>query len=84
MSPSLVRVSFGFEEVRFLGHVVLWEGISVDSAKVDAVLNWSRPSNASEIRSFIGLARYYCQFVDGFSKIVAPLTYLTRREAKFK
>lgn len=43
----------------FLGHVVSKEGIKVDRAKVEAVRGWSRPTSATEIRSFVGLVRYY-------------------------
>ena len=32
-------------EVKFLGHVVSHEGISVDLAKIDAILQWERPKN---------------------------------------
>ena len=60
------------------------EGISVDPSKVEAVENWPRPKNVSEVRSFLGLARYYRRFVEGFSKIASPLTQLTRKDVKFK
>jgi len=33
--------------------------------------------------SFLGLARYYKRFVEGFSKIVAPLTQLTHKDQPF-
>ena len=33
--------------------------------------------------SFLGLAGYYRKFVEGFSKLEAPLTKLTRKEEKF-
>nr|KYP68680.1 Transposon Ty3-G Gag-Pol polyprotein [Cajanus cajan] len=33
--------------------------------------------------SFVGLAGYCCRFIEGFSKIVAPLTQLTRKEQPF-
>ena len=45
-------------EAKFLGHVVSQEGISVDLAKIDAILQWERPKNVIEIRSFLGLAGY--------------------------
>ena len=46
-------------------------------------MNWKPPTNVTEIRSFLGLAGYYRKFVEGFSKLAAPLTKLTRKEEKF-
>jgi hypothetical protein len=43
-----------------------------------------RPTNVSEVRSFLGLAGYYRRFVEGFSCIATPLTRLTRKNAKFE
>ena len=37
----------------------------------------------TEIRSFVGLAGYYRRFIEGFSKIAAPLTQLTRKDQPF-
>ena len=42
----------------FLGHVISKEGVQVDPKKVEAVFNWPRPTNVTEIRSFLGMARY--------------------------
>ena len=55
----------------------------MDPQKVEAILNWKPPTSVTEIRSFLGLAGYYRKFVEGFSKIAAPLTRLTRKEEQF-
>jgi len=47
-------------------------------------VNWGRPTNATEISSFLGLAGYYRRFVEGFSRILALLTRLTQKNAKFE
>ena len=67
----------------FLGHVISVEGVSVDPKKIEAVVNWKPPKNVSEVRSFLGLVGYYKKFVEGFSKIAAPLTKLTRKDVKY-
>ena len=46
-------------------------------------MNWKPPSSVTEIKSFLGLEGYYRKFVEGFLKIVAPLTRLTRKEEPF-
>ena len=80
---KLSKCQFWLDSVAFLGHIVSAEGVSVDPQKVEAILNWKPPTSVTEIRSFLGLAGYYCKFVEGFSKIVAPLTRLTRKEEPF-
>ena len=67
----------------FLGHVILAKGVSVDPQKIEAVVNWKPPKNVSEVRSFLGLVGYYRKFVEGFSRIAAPLTKLTRKDVKY-
>jgi hypothetical protein len=71
------------KEVSFLGHVITRGGIAVDAGKVRDVLNWELPTTVSEIRSFLGLTGYYRRFIEGFSKIVKPLTSLLERDKKF-
>ena len=66
-----------------MGHTICKEGIKVDPKKVEAVAQWPRMTNVIEIRSFLGLARYYRKFIKDFSKIAAPLTRLTRKQEKF-
>ena len=53
------KCEFWLTEVRFLGHMVLASGVSMDPEKVEAVMNWERPKSVFEIRSFLGLAGYY-------------------------
>ena len=78
------KCDFWLDKVHFLGHVVSKEGIAVDPVKIKAVSKWAAPTNATEIRSFLGLAGYYRRFVEGFSRLAAPLTVLTRKGKKFE
>ncbi|GJY50778.1 hypothetical protein Tco_0441625 [Tanacetum coccineum] len=42
--------AFGEQKVQFLGHVVSKYGVAVDSEKVQAVLNWTLPPDAKELK----------------------------------
>ncbi|TYK11555.1 ty3-gypsy retrotransposon protein [Cucumis melo var. makuwa] len=77
------KCEFWLKQVSFLGHVVFKAGVSVDSAKIETVTSWPRPSTVSEVRSFLGLAGYYQRFMENFSRIATPLTQLTRKGAPF-
>ena len=70
--------------MNFLGHIISASGITVDPAKIEAVVQWEQPKTPTEVRSFLGLAGYYRRFIQGFSSIAAPLTRLTRKEEQFR
>ena len=80
---KLSKCEFWLDEVQFLGHVISAQGIAVDPAKIETVVRWERPQIVTEVRSFLGLASYYRRFVEGFSKMVSPLTQLTRKDQPF-
>jgi len=47
--------------------------------KNESILNWLAPRNAKEVCRFKGLAGYYRRFMEGFSKIVSPITNLQKK-----
>jgi hypothetical protein len=77
------KCEFWLEEVSFLGHVLNKDGLVVDPVKVQARVDWKRPTSVREIRSFLGLAGYYRRFIEGFSSLSGPLTALTRKNVPF-
>ena len=58
--------------------------LSILPSKTETVIQWERPKNVAEIRSFLGLTDYYRRFVKDLSSIVAPMTRLTSKEVRFE
>ena len=75
---------FWLTKVKFLGHVIFEHGISMDPSKIEAIVDWERPRNVADIRSFLGLVGYYMKFVKDFSNIAAPLTRLIKKNVRFE
>jgi hypothetical protein len=77
------KCEFWLKKVPFLGHIVSENRVSVDSSKVQEVMDWKTPTIVSEVRSFLGLACYYRRFIPDFSKIAQPMTSLLQKDHKF-
>jgi len=77
------KCEFWLEKVAFLGHVLTAEGVAVDPAKIEAMIEWQQPKNVTYIRSFLGLARYYRRFIKNFSKIAKAMTELLKNGTPF-
>jgi hypothetical protein len=80
----LSKCEFWLNQVAFLGHVVSKGGIYVDPIKVQDVLSWKAPTSVGDIQSFLGLARYYRRFIEGFLKISRPMTELLEKDKQFE
>jgi hypothetical protein len=78
------KCDFWLKEVSLLGHIITDGGIAVNLGEVDDVLRWEPSRTVKEIRIFLGLAGYYRRFVEGFSKIVKPLTALLEKDRELK
>nr|KYP76586.1 hypothetical protein KK1_020834 [Cajanus cajan] len=57
------KCEFWLFKVRFLGHVISTEGITVDPAKVKVVIQWVPLRTTMKIRSFVELTSYYQRFI---------------------
>ena len=71
-------------EVTFLGHIVTQEGIATDPSKIDRVASWPTPTCTRDVQQFLGLANYYCRFIQHSTSIANPLHCLTEKTAPFK
>jgi hypothetical protein len=77
------KCEFWLDSVKFLGHTISKEGISVDPSNVQEVMDWKPPKSVHQIRSFLGLDGYYRRFISDFSRIAKPMTELLKKGVKF-
>jgi hypothetical protein len=58
-------------------------GIEVDKAKIEVIKSWPIPTTLTQLRSFLGLARFYWCFMRDFSNIATPLNDLMKKGVSF-
>jgi hypothetical protein len=77
------KCQFHRQEVKYLGLIISTEGIKMDPEKITTVQDWEAPANLKDARAFLGFANFYRRFVRNYSKILQPLTLLTRKGVTF-
>ena len=71
-------------QVDLLGHVIGKDGIHPSPTKIQAVADYPRPINKTELRAFLGLIGYYRHFVPNCSAKIQPLSKLLQEHTTFK
>jgi len=51
---------------------------------VKGVLDWLIPKCVKDVQKFLGLANYYCQFIQDFASIARPLHDMVKKDKKWK
>ena len=77
---KLSKCEWHTDRTEYLGYVVSPEGVSIDPERVKTIQDWPLPASVRDIRVFVGFMNYYRRFIEGFSRIVLPLTTLTKKE----
>ena len=76
---KLENCSFDCKQVEFLGYVISSEGISMDPAKIQTVLEWQTPRSLGDVQCFLGFANLYRKFIKDYSQLILLLTQLTKK-----
>jgi transposase InsO family protein len=77
-SINPLKCDFGIAEGDFLGHWLTRDGIKPWQKKVQSVVDLQRPTNASQVRTFVGLINWYRDFWPRRSHLLSPFTQLIR------
>lgn len=81
---DISKCSFETTQVTYLGLIVSTQGILMDPKKVACVQEWPTPRSVRDVQAFLGFSNFYRRFIPAFSRIAAPLTNLTRKDAVFQ
>lgn len=77
------KCNFIMQEIKFLGHVISRNGVTMDPEKISAVVKYPIPTTPKEVKSFLGLIGYYRRFIPKFAEIAKPLNSLLRKDVPF-
>jgi hypothetical protein len=74
------KCEFHRHRMEYLGYIISPMAMSIDPEKVKAMAEWREPTNVKGVPSFLGFANFYRRCIQDFSKIMTPLTKLTRKD----
>ena len=79
MSLSPSKLKLFMTEAVFAGAQVGPQGVSPDSNKLTAIVDWPIPQDASHLEGFLGLTSYFRDLVKGYAQVEGPLRNLLRQ-----
>ena len=71
---------FAQTKISFLGHILGQGHVQMELRSMQAIEDWAKLENVHEMRVFLGMTYYQRNFVEGYSKVAAPLTNLLKKE----
>ena len=85
------KCEFHKDTVKYLGLIILTEGIPMDEDKVETVWNLSREkktangrfNNLFKVQQFLGFCNYYRRFISKYAEKAQLLTLLTKKDEPF-
>jgi hypothetical protein len=73
------KCQFGLEKIGFLGHEVSGDSISLSVDRKKALKELAQPKTVTQLRSFLGAANYFRQFIDGYALMSRDLHQLAAK-----
>jgi len=74
LTVSIKKSEFHVKAAEFLGYIVVIDGVTMSTRKVDFIRKWKAPGSVKEVQNFLGFANFYRRFIENFSKICKPMT----------
>ncbi|PFX32000.1 Uncharacterized protein K02A2.6 [Stylophora pistillata] len=74
------KFTFKCDDVQFIGHRLMKEGLKPDPAKVKAILSMKKLDNIAAVQRLMDMVKYFSQFLSDPSQICEPIRRLTHKD----
>ena len=75
------KCEWGRVRLEYLGHIIGGGELAVPAHRAAAMADYKQPQTKKQLRSFLGAASYYRQFVQGYAKLSSVLSPMTTKSA---
>ena len=79
LKPS--KCSFLHKQITFLGHEVSADGMKPGDLNLKGIAEMAPPANYTEVQRFLGMTRFFRQFIKNYARIAKPLNDILEGEA---
>ena len=83
LQADIKKSEFSVTKTKFLSFIVGVNSVKVNLEKVDVINTWQYATNVRGIQSYLGFCNFYRRFIQGYSRIAAPLVRLTAKDTPF-
>ena len=77
------KVQYQLSSVTYMCHIAGADGLSVDPAKVEAIVGMPKPACKADLQRQLGMVRYLAVYIPNESAITAPLMLLLRQDVEW-
>lgn len=80
---KLKKSRFCRDEIVFLGHTISERGVMPEKTRLDNIVQFRKPRNVKQLRSFLGVCGYFRRFLPNFSRLMEPLRELLKKDTRW-
>lgn len=80
---QLSKCAFMQDSLTYVGFVIDKNGLHPDENKIKAIVEAPKPSDVTQLKSFLGMVNYYGKFISNLSTILYPLHKLLRKNVNW-
>ncbi|XP_068318456.1 uncharacterized mitochondrial protein AtMg00860-like [Pyrus communis] len=79
LNVKLSKCLFSQDKIEYLEHTISGQGVSANSSKIQAIIDWPQSTSIKGLRGFLGLIGYYRKFVHHYGLTGKPLTSMLQQ-----